>query len=294
MPGRDIPLVHKRILAWYDDHRRALPWRDPSAEPWAVMVSEVMLQQTQVARVLPVYDAWMRRWPRPSALAAEPAGEAVRMWGRLGYPRRALRLHAAAVAVDAEYDGIVPRTYDGLRALPGVGDYTANAVLAFAYRQRAVVLDTNVRRVHGRVFGGVPCPPRAVAAAERRTAAAVLPDEAETAARWSVAVMELGALVCTARSPMCAVCPVADACSWRAAGYPGQAGRVRRGQSYAGTDRQCRGRILGVLRDSDDPVSQESVAAVWDDADQRSRALASLIADGLAVERPDGLLSLPS
>jgi A/G-specific adenine glycosylase len=293
MERSDVALVHKDVLAWYADHQRDLPWRRPGVGAWAVLVSEVMLQQTPVVRVLPAYEAWMLRWPTPAALAVEQPGEAVRMWGRLGYPRRALRLHAAAVAIDTEHDGELPTTYDGLRSLPGVGDYTANAILAFAYRRRAVVLDTNVRRVHGRLFGGIEFPPTAVTGDERRLGAEVLPDDAETAATWSVAVMELGALVCQARTPRCTACPVADRCAWLEAGFPPHDGPPRKVQTYAGTDRQVRGRILALLREGDDPVDPVAVRTVWDEGEQRDRALASLLEDGLVVERPDGLLSLP-
>ncbi len=289
----DLALVHREVLDWYAEHHRDLPWRAPDAGAWAVLVSEVMLQQTPVVRVLPAYDAWMRRWPTPSALAADAPGDAVRMWGRLGYPRRALRLHAAATVIEAEHDGELPTTYAELRSLPGVGDYTANAILAFANRRRAVVLDTNVRRVHARLFGGVEFPAAAVTAAERRLGEEVLPEDDETAATWSVAVMELGALVCQARSPRCTACPVADRCQWLGEGFPAYDGPPRKGQTYAGTDRQVRGRILAVLRDSDDAVDPAAVTTVWDDAVQRDRALASLLDDGLVVVRPDGLLALP-
>ncbi len=289
----DVPDLHRRILRWYDDHRRTLPWREPGAGAWAVLVSEVMLQQTPVARVLPAYDAWMSRWPTPSALAAEQPGEAVRMWGRLGYPRRALRLHAAATVIDRDHDDVLPSSYAQLRALPGVGDYTANAVLAFAYRQRAPVLDTNVRRVHARIINGAEFPPLGVLAAERGTAEALLPADDETAATWSVAVMELGALTCLARSPKCTTCPVAELCAWRADGYPPHDGPPRRGQTYAGTDRQCRGRILALLRDTPDAIDPACIGTVWADERQRERALQSLLDDGLVVRRPDGMLSLP-
>ncbi|MFT4262686.1 MAG: A/G-specific adenine glycosylase, partial [Nocardioides sp.] len=210
----------------------------------------------------------------------EPAGEAVRAWGRLGYPRRAQRLHAAATAIVAEYDGEVPSTYDELLALPGVGDYTASAIASFAHRGRHVVLDTNVRRVFARVASGVEFPPTSVTRAERDLAADLLPDD-DRAPAWGVAVMELGALVCTAASPRCADCPVAEQCAWRLAGKPAYAGPARKAQTWAGTDRQCRGRILAVLRDADGPVHRSSIETVWDKVDQRERALAGLLADGL-------------
>src|SRR5262249_19255374 len=162
------------------------------------VVSEFMLQQTPVSRVLPVYDAWLERWPTPASLAAAPVGDAVRAWGRLGYPRRALRLHAAAAAIADRHGGAVPESYEELVALPGVGDYTAWAVLAFAFGRRQAVLDTNVRRVLARVVAGTEFPPPAVTAGEKAVARGLLPDDEPTAATWSVALMELGALVCTA------------------------------------------------------------------------------------------------
>lgn len=281
------------ILEWYDEHARDLPWRRPSASAWSVMVSEFMLQQTPVSRVLPVHAAWLERWPTPAGLAAEPAGEAVRAWGRLGYPRRALRLHAAATAIRDDHDGEVPADYAALLALPGVGDYTAAAIATFAHGRRHVVLDTNVRRVLGRTVSGVEFPARSVTRAERDIAAALLPEDEPTAATWSVAVMELGALVCTADRPRCGACPVVAACAWHGAGRPAYDGPPRPVQTYAGTDRQCRGRLLAVLRDTDGAVPRERLDAVWDDAAQRERCLESLLADGLAVRRADGLWSLP-
>lgn len=286
-------LAHKPLLAWYADEARDLPWRAPGTSPWGVLVSEVMLQQTPVARVLPVYAGWMARWPAPTRLADERPGEAVRIWGRLGYPRRALRLHEAATVITRELHGIVPRDPGTLRSLPGVGEYTAAAVLAFAFRERVAVLDTNVRRMLARFDGGVAMPSPAIAAPERSRADAMLPDDAETAARWSIAAMELGALVCTARRPTCARCPVSQLCAWRAAGYPEPVRAGMRVQTYAGTDRQCRGRILAVLRDATGPVAGVEVEATWDDKTRRERALASLLDDGLVVPAGEGALSLP-
>src|SRR6478672_8891609 len=202
--------LHEAVLDWYDDHARELPWRGVDASPWSVMVSELMLQQTPVARVLPVHELWLERWPTPADLAAESTGEAVRMWGRLGYPRRALRLHAAATAIVERHGGEVPQSYDDLIALPGVGDYTAAAIASFAFGRRHVVLDTNVRRVLTRAVSGIELPAPAVTRAERDVATSVLPDDDATAATWAVATMELGALVCTARQPDCDACPVAD------------------------------------------------------------------------------------
>lgn len=284
--------LHEPVLDWYAAHARDLPWRRPEASPWSVLVSELMLQQTPVVRVLPVHEAWLERWPTPAALAAEPSGEAVRAWGRLGYPRRALRLHAAATAIVERYAGEVPDTYEELLTLPGVGDYTAAAVASFAYGRRHVVLDTNVRRVLARVLAGEEFPSPSVTRAERDRAAAVLPDDEATAATWAVAVMELGALVCTAAAPRCGDCPVADRCAWHLAGHPAYAGPPRRGQAWAGTDRQCRGRLMAVLRDADGPVGTDRLAAAWPDVVQRERCLASLVADGLAHEVAPGRWSL--
>ena len=273
--------LHEPVLTWYADHARDLPWRCPEASPWSVLVSELMLQQTPVARVLPVHETWLARWPTPAALAAEPVGEAVRAWGRLGYPRRALRLHAAATVIVERHGGEVPASHDELLALPGVGAYTAAAVASFAFGQRHVVLDTNVRRVFARVLAGVEFPGTSVSRAERDLASAVLPDDEESAATWSVAVMELGALVCTANAPSCSDCPVAGQCAWLAAGSPAYDGPPRKAQAWAGTDRQCRGRLMAVLRADDGPVHRTRLEPVWPDADQRQRCLEALLDDGL-------------
>jgi A/G-specific adenine glycosylase len=280
------------ILRWYASHARDLPWRRATASPWAVLVSEVMLQQTPVARVLPVYEAWLARWPTPPALAAASPGEAVRQWGRLGYPRRALRLHAAAHVISERHGGKVPGSIDALLVLPGVGSYTAAAVASFAFGQRHPVLDTNVRRVLARMATGRQWPTRSTTAAETALARSLLPARPEVAARWSVAVMELGALICTATRPRCGTCPVAAECAWRLAGSPAGPGR-RGGQLYQGTDRQCRGQLLAVLRDADGPVPPAHIDAAWPDAAQRARALAGLISDGLAEHHPGGGYALP-
>ena len=279
---------------WYAEHRRDLPWRRPAAGAWGVLVSEFMLQQTPVNRVLPMYEAWLERWPKPGDLAAEPSGEAVRAWGRLGYPRRALRLHAAATAITERHGGVVPADYTELRALPGVGDYTAAAVASFAYGRRHAVLDTNVRRVLARACSGEQYPATSVSAAERTLAEALLPEEPSMAAAWAAASMELGALVCTAKGPRCEICPLVDLCAWRAAGSPEHTGPARKGQSYAGTDRQCRGALLAVLRAADAPVEAEALFAAWTaDEEQRGRALRSLLEDGLAVRTATNQYRLP-
>ncbi|WP_269857812.1 A/G-specific adenine glycosylase [Streptomyces sp. RPT161] len=285
--------LHLPVNAWYEANARDLPWRRPEAGAWGVMVSEFMLQQTPVSRVLPMYEQWLARWPRPADLAAQPPGEAVRAWGRLGYPRRALRLHAAANAITERHGGEVPSDHAELLALPGVGEYTAAAVASFAYGQRHPVLDTNVRRVFARAVSGLQYPPNATTAAERRLARQLLPDEEATAARWAAATMELGALVCVARGPQCGRCPIAPRCAWRLAGFPEHDGPPRRGQSYAGTDRQVRGKLLAVLRESHEPVTQATLDAVWDEPVQRARALDGLVADGLVEPVEPGVYRLP-
>jgi A/G-specific adenine glycosylase len=280
------------VLRWYAAHARDLPWRRPDASAWSVLVSEIMLQQTPVARVLPAHAAWLARWPTPAALAAAPAGEAVRQWGRLGYPRRALRLHATAEILADRHGGEVPASVEALNQLPGVGPYTAAAVASFAFGQRHPVLDTNVRRVLARLVRGEAFPPRTASAAEVRLATSLLPAAPRRAARWSVAVMELGALVCTAAQPDCAGCPVARHCAWRLAGRPAAAARPA-AQRYEGTDRQCRGRLLAVLRQASGPVPAARLDPAWPDRAQRDRALHGLIADGLAVSLPGRRFALP-
>ncbi|WP_067437679.1 HhH-GPD family protein [Nocardioides jensenii] len=290
---RGVSDLHSPVLAWYDEHARALPWRGNGATAWSVMVSEFMLQQTPVVRVLPMHAQWLERWPTPTALADDDSGEAVRAWGRLGYPRRALRLHAAAVAIRDQHGGQVPESYDDLVELPGVGDYTAAAIASFAHGRRHVVLDTNVRRVLARAVSGEEFPPPSVRKAERELATSLLPEDAPTAATWAVATMELGALVCTATNPDCDRCPITDRCAWVAAGRPAYDGPARKVQSWAGTDRQVRGRLLAVVRESAGAVPRRRLDQVWTDDAQRERALASLVVDGLLVRVEPDHFALP-
>lgn len=294
MPRPPAELLQAPLLRWYAEARRDLPWRRAGCSPWGVLVSEVMLQQTPVARVLPVWERWLSLWPTASALAAASPGDAVREWGRLGYPRRALRLHAAAIAIRDEHDGEVPADEATLRTLPGIGDYTAAAVAAFAFGRRATVVDTNVRRMQARAVTGVALPAPSLTRAEVELATALLPDDDGDAATWNVAVMELGALVCTARAPRCRSCPVADLCAWRLAGYPPYDGPPRRGQAWEGTDRQCRGRILQAFRDADGPVTGAELAAHWPDGAQHGRCLAALVHEGLVEALDDDRFQLPS
>jgi A/G-specific adenine glycosylase len=263
-----------------------------------VLVSEVMLQQTPVARVLPVWTEWLARWPTPAALAAAGPGEAIRHWGRLGYPRRALRLHAAATVMVERHDGRVPSAYPDLLALPGVGGYTAAAVASFAFGDQYAVVDTNVRRVQARMVNGVELPAPALSVAEQRLAEQLLPARAAATARWNVAVMELGALVCTARAPRCGQCPLRADCAWLAAGSPPYDGPSHPVQAWHGTDRQVRGRLLQALRASRRPVSAAGLVAACPtetlrDPAQRDRCLDGLVADGLVEPLPRGRYRLP-
>lgn len=287
--------VSAQVNAWFVQNGRDLPWRRAGFSAWGTLVSEIMLQQTPVARVIPRLEEWLERWPTPAALAAEPSGEAVRAWHRLGYPRRALSLHASAVAITENHGGVVPQDVDELLALPGVGDYTARAVAAFAYGHRHPVVDTNVRRVMARAIdgNGEPAPPstrRDLAAME-----AILPIDRSAARITNAAVMELGAIICTARAPRCDSCPIAAACAWRSAGYPAYDGVKKAAQKkFEGSDRQVRGLIIAELRASDVPVTANEIEAVWPDDRQRNRALAGLLADGLAVGSATDGYQLPA
>ena len=276
------------LIKWYRHAARDLPWRRPGFSAWGVLVSEFMLQQTPVTRVRPHLEAWLDRWPTPAWLAADPPAEAVRQWANLGYPRRALWLHRAAVEITGRFGGVVPRDVADLLSLTGVGDYTARAVAVFAYEDRHPVVDTNTRRVLARAVDGraQPGPPsrRDLAAMD-----AVLPEDAAAAAVFNAATMELGATICTARTPKCPGCPIADHCAWKALGYP-QTPDVRTRQArYEGSDRQARGAILGVLRKATRAVPVGEIVPDWPDAGQRERAIASLVADGLAEVDGDRL-----
>lgn len=289
------PAVHisgTNLLTWYSEFRRDLPWRRPGVSAWQILVSEIMLQQTPVSRVLPIWTDWVWRWPTPSATAAATTAELLRAWGKLGYPRRAKRLHECAAILARDHAGEVPDDVETLLTLPGVGSYTARAVACFAYRQRVPVVDTNVRRVvarviHGRADAGAPSVGR-----DNSETAALLPDDG-TAPEFSAALMELGATVCTARAPKCDLCPLIP-CAWRDAGYPADRGPRRRAQKYVGTDRQARGKLLDVLRDNVFPVSRTDLDVAWlTDPTQRDRALRSLLADGLVARTADGRFALP-
>lgn len=318
VPDAPAAEVHRLVIDWFRDSARPLPWRDPAASAWSILVCEVMSQQTPVARVLPRWREWMRRWPTPADLAAAPSSDVLIAWDSLGYPRRALRLQETAAAIADRHGNAVPHDEDLLLALPGVGTYTAAAVASFAYGRRAVVLDVNVRRVLGRVFAAVEHRPASLTAAEKRWAGTLVP--AHEHVEWNAGAMELGALICTARNPDCAQCPLADACAWVAAGKPSDPTVVRRAQAWAGTDRQLRGAIMRVLRTAQSTGSirahlltaataeltaddaealaglpepiREAVAAVRDldaDGSRTARLIEDLIRDGLASRDSTGI-----
>ncbi|ORV86147.1 adenine glycosylase [Mycobacterium interjectum] len=291
MPHRQMNVPPDALIDWYDRSRRDLPWRAPDVTAWQILVSEFMLQQTPVARVLPIWPDWVRRWPTPSATAAASAADVLRAWGKLGYPRRAKRLHECATVIARDHDDVVPDDVDALMTLPGVGSYTARAIACFAYRRPVPVVDTNVRRVVARAVHGLADAGAPSAARDHAAVAALLPDD-ERAPRFSIALMELGAIVCTARAPRCGLCPL-DQCAWRGAGCPPAQGPARRVQTYAGTDRQVRGRLLDVLRANDSPVTRDELDVAWlTDPAQRDRALDSLLADGLVTRTVDGRFAL--
>ena len=295
MPRPPVPDLATALNAWFADAARPLPWRAAEVSPWAVLVSEFMLQQTQVARVVPKWEAWIRRWPTPAALASEPPAEAVRAWDRLGYPRRALWLHRAAVEIVERHGGEVPDDLDALLALQGIGPYTARAIAAFAFGRRHPVVDTNTRRVIARAVLGQAQPGPPSTARDLAEMSAVLPESDAAARVFNAAAMELGATVCTARTPDCDACPIATACAWRLAGYPAYDGPRKAVQArFEGSDRQVRGLVMRELRAAHRPVARDELTRLWADAAQLDRAIDGLVADGLAVADPQGSLGLPS
>jgi A/G-specific adenine glycosylase len=289
-----VSVLVQAVADWYRHNARDLPWRADGFSVWGILVSEVMLQQTPVARVIAPLATWLERWPTPADLATASAGQAVRAWGSLGYPRRALRLHACAVTIVHRHQGQVPFGVDELLALPGIGEYTARAVAVFAYGQRHPVVDTNVRRVVARAIDGNGSPAPASTRRDHDAVERLLPESAEDAQVVSAAIMELGAVVCTAKSPRCNECPIAHFCVWRAAGYPEYVGPVRAAQAtYAGSDRQVRGLVLAALRNSEVPVPASDIDSVWPGAEQRQRAVAGLLRDGLIERDESGGYRLP-
>ncbi|MBW3091619.1 A/G-specific adenine glycosylase [Bifidobacterium sp. 82T10] len=289
--------VRRKLAAWWEANARDLPWRFGRATPWGVLVSEVMSQQTQMSRVVPYWETWMRAWPDAAALADAPTAEVITAWGRLGYPRRALRLQECARVVRDRYADALPRTYDELTGLPGIGDYTASAVLSFAFGQRIAVIDTNIRRVLSRVFRGAESLGGSATPAERDLANRVLPADASRSVTWNQSVMELGATVCTAKNPLCDDCPVREDCAFLAAGRPGLGKRrTRPRQRFAGTDRQVRGLVLHALRNlpADETVlTHAQIESLWADHIQLDKCVASLDEDGLIEMLPGGGVRLP-
>ena len=279
--------LHQPVLAWYKKNKRDLPWRNTDA--WGVLVSEIMLQQTPVARVLPIYIEWMKRWPTPAALAAATPAQIITAWGRLGYPRRALRLHECAKVISTQYKRRIPDTQSELRELPGIGDYTSAAIIAFAFEGRSLVLDINIRRVFARVIDGVEVPTAAPTKSERQEREELIPSKNPHV--WAAATMELGALICTAKNPKCGQCPLADQCTWRSLDYP-LSNQPKRTQSWHGTDRQCRGVIVQALRENPS-LAKKEIMQLWDVPSQVEKALLTLLEDGLLVEQKGQRFSLP-
>ena len=279
--------LHQPVLAWYKKNKRDLPWRNTDA--WGVLVSEIMLQQTPVARVLPIYIEWMKRWPTPAALAAATPAQVITAWGRLGYPRRALRLHECAKVISTQYKGRIPDTESELRELPGIGDYTSAAIIAFAFEGRSLVLDINIRRVFARVIDGVEVPTATPTKSERQEREKLIPSKNPHV--WAAATMELGALICTAKNPQCGQCPLADQCIWRSLDYP-LSDQPKRTQSWHGTDRQCRGVIVQALRENP-ALSKKEIMQLWDVPSQVEKALLTLLEDGLVVAQKGQRFSLP-
>jgi A/G-specific adenine glycosylase len=279
--------LHQPVLAWYKKNKRDLPWRNTDA--WGVLVSEIMLQQTPVARVLPIYIEWIKRWPTAAALAAATPAQIITAWGRLGYPRRALRLHECAKVISKQYRGRIPETESELRELPGIGDYTSAAIIAFAFEGRSLVLDINIRRVFARVIDGVEVPTAAPTKSERQEREKLIPSKNPHV--WAAATMELGALICTAKNPHCGQCPLADQCIWRSLDYP-LSDQPKRTQSWHGTDRQCRGVIVQALRENP-ALSKKEIMQLWDVPSQVEKALLTLLEDGLVVAQKGQRFSLP-
>lgn len=284
--------VQTELALWFGRNARDLPWRRSGTSAWGVLLSEVMSQQTPVARVAPLWQRWMDRWPTPADVAGAPRAQILKEWANLGYPRRALRLHECAGVITAQYGGEVPSTVEELRALPGIGEYTAAAVVAFAFGRRSTVVDTNVRRVLARVVEGKALPSPSYSAVERRLAQSLVPHGDDEAALWAVSSMEFGALICTARAPQCGLCPVQKHCAWRLAGYPvDEHADARRPQRFEGTDRQVRGKVMRYLRDNGFAQRRE-LDGVWPDAAQLESCIVSLIVDGL-IENDGDVLHLP-
>jgi A/G-specific adenine glycosylase len=279
--------LEKPITQWFAKNKRELPWR--ATTPWGVMVSEFMLQQTPVARVLPKWIEWMERWPTPAELAKATPAQVITAWGRLGYPRRALRLHESAKIIARDFENEVPDSEEVLRSLPGIGDYTAAAISAFAFGANTLVMDVNIRRVLVRVLDGKEHPTSSPTVRERESRLAILPRR--NADNWAAATMELGALICTSKNPSCNDCPIISQCKWRKNGYP-QSELVRKSQDWHGTDRKCRGTIVQALRESES-LTVSAIKKLWPEESQVEKALETLLEDNLIEEHSRSRFRLP-
>ncbi len=279
--------LEKPITQWFAKNKRYLPWR--TTTPWGVMVSEFMLQQTPVARVLPKWNEWMQRWPTPAELAIATPAQVITAWGRLGYPRRALRLHESAKIIARDFNNEVPESEEVLRSLPGIGDYTAAAISAFAFGANTLVMDVNIRRVLVRVLDGKEHPTSSPTVRERESRLAILPRR--NADNWAAATMELGALICTSKNPSCNDCPLISQCKWRKNGYP-QSELVRKSQDWHGTDRKCRGTIVQALRENES-LTLSAIKKLWPEESQVEKALETLLADHLIEEHSRSRFRLP-
>ncbi len=279
--------LQNEVIFWFEKNKRDLPWRNTTA--WGVVVSEFMLQQTPVSRVLPQWISWMQRWPSPYSLAKATPAEVITAWGRLGYPRRALRLHECAKIISRDFDGEVPQTETELLSLPGIGEYTSAAIMAFAFGHRSLVLDINIRRLFSRVLDGIDIPRQSATREEVESRRGLIPSEAPDL--WAAATMELGALLCTSRKPLCDQCPIRERCKWRANGFP-ESGVVRKTQTWHGTDRQCRGVIVQALRENKS-LTESTLKQLWNEDSQVEKALSTLIRDGLIASTDRGMYCLP-
>jgi A/G-specific adenine glycosylase len=280
--------LEKPITSWFKKNKRDLPWRNTT--PWGVMVSEYMLQQTPVNRVLPKWDEWMKRWPTPKDLAKASPAEVITAWGRLGYPRRALRLHAAAQIIAEDFNNQVPEDPTILQTLPGIGEYTAAAIGAFAFEKQTLVMDVNIRRLLTRIIDGNEHPKPAPTVKEKASRLALQPPK--NAHTWAAATMELGALVCTSINPICEQCPVIGQCNWRKNGYP-KTDLVRKSQDWHGTDRKCRGTIVQALRENES-LTESAIKKLWPDESQVEKALKTLQEDLLIEAIPRKRYRLPA
>jgi A/G-specific adenine glycosylase len=294
---RQVEAIGRAIEGWGtalggDSRRPELPWRS-TRDPWAVLVSEVMAQQTQLARVVPAFLGFMDRFPTPASCAAAPVGDVLRAWRGLGYNRRARNLHLAARAVVDDHAGHLPSDLDGLLSLPGVGAYTARAVMAFAFGADTGVVDTNAGRVLARAVAGRPV---GRAEAQRLVDAMVPPERG-----WwfGQALLDLGAGTCVARAPRCHECPIRRRCRWASSGRAGpdpaagSAGVSVPQSRFAGSDRQGRGRLIEALRRDEVPAPDLADVVGWDDPERLDRVVADLVAEGMVVRTATGALRLP-